>query len=427
MLHLSTDFKLQEWVTAILDLVPAKNLIMLERAEFGGNVESIELTYYSQKQVVRAGTVTEAVASGAATSIKIDKDLFGRITEGYLLMCGEEVIKVTAKESNPTANGYVLTVVRWYGDTPATAIAKDAEIKIMSKVDKEDGITEDYKAVDSDAFTNVIQDFSKAIYVTKRAAALKKKDMDDLLDLERLAKFDEMSQEIDKTLYYGRQNKNPGDWRTTMGWWKEAIANAGWVIFNANGTLSEDDFEACLLTIAQRYGTPEVIALNAWTKNKIANGWRNGVYDESRGAQKAGSKLIAYVSDSLNAEIPFEIDNQIENGHIFVGKARPLIHTMKDREFGNDIFFTFYRESSSSKLIYETLQSTITAEFQEANKEAFIYNVAAWSKKPTDVIIKNTVEEPVYTNEVATPTETETETATPTETATETETETETE
>lgn len=81
----------------------------------------------------------------------------------------------------------------------------------MSKVDKEDGITEDYKAVDSDAFTNVIQDFSKAIYVTKRAAALKKKDMDDLLDLERLAKFDEMSQEIDKTLYYGRQNKNPGD------------------------------------------------------------------------------------------------------------------------------------------------------------------------------------------------------------------------
>jgi len=58
MLHLSTDFKLQEWVTAILDLVPARNLIMLERAEYGGNVESTELTYFSQKQVVRAGTVT---------------------------------------------------------------------------------------------------------------------------------------------------------------------------------------------------------------------------------------------------------------------------------------------------------------------------------------------------------------------------------
>ena len=310
-------------------------------------------------------------------------------------MCGEEVIKVTAKTTDTTQDGYALTVERGYGSTPATAIAKDAEIKIMAKVDREDGVTEDYKAVDSDAFTNVIQDFSKTIYVTKRAAALKKKDMDDLLDLERLAKFDEMSQEIDKTLYYGRQNKNPADKRTTMGWWKEAIANAGWVIFNANGNLAEDDFEACLLTIAQRYGEPEVIALNAWTKNKIANGWRNGVYDESRGAQKAGSKLIAYVSDSLNAEIPFVIDNQIENGHIFVWKARPLIHAMRDREYGNDIFFSFYRESSSSKIIYESLQSTITAEFQYANKEAFIYNVTAWSKAPSEVVVKNTVDAPV--------------------------------
>ena len=394
MLHLSTDFKLQEWVTAILDLVPARNLIMLERAEYGGNVESTELTYYSQKQVVRAGTVT-AAAWASATTIIVDKDLFERITEGYLLMCGEEVIKVTAKTTDTATDGYALTVVRWYGNTPATAISANAGVKIMAKVDREDGITEDYKAVDSDEFTNVIQDFSKTIYVTKRAAALKKKDMDDLLDLERLAKFDEMSQEIDKTLYYGRQNKNPSDKRTTMGWWKEAIANAGWVIFNANGTLSEDDFEACLLTIAQRYGEPELIALNAWTKNKIAKGWKNGVYDESRGAQKAGGKLIAYVSDSLGAELPFVIDNQIENGHIFVGKARPLIHAMKDREFGNDIFFAFYRESSSSKIIYESLQSTITAEFQYANKEAFIYNVTAWSKAPTEVVIKNTVDAPV--------------------------------
>lgn len=393
-LHLSTDFKLQEWVTAILDLVPARNLIMLERAEYGGNVESTELTYYSQKQVVRAWTVT-ADALAAATTIIVDKDLFERITEGYLLMCGEEVIKVTAKTSDTATNGYALTVVRWYGSTPATAISANAEIKIMSKVDKEEGITEDYKAVDSDPFTNVIQDFSKTIYVTKRAAALKKKDMDDLLDLERLAKFDEMSQEIDKTLYYGRQNKNPWDWRTTMGGWKEAIANAGWVIFNANGNLSEDDFEACLLTISQRYGEPEVIALNAWTKNKIAKWWKNGVYDESRGSQKAWWKLVAYISDSLNAEIPFVIDNQIENGHIFVGKARPLIHAMRDREFGNDIFFSFYRENSSSKVIYESLQSTITAEFQYANKEAFIYNVTAWSKAPSEVVLKNTIDNPV--------------------------------
>lgn len=89
---------------------------------------------------------------------------------------------------------------------------------------------------------------------------------------------------------------------------------------------------------------------------------------------------------------------------------------MVDREFGNDIFFSFYRENSSSKVIYESLQASITAEFQYANQDAFIYNVAAGSKAPTEVIVKNTAEAPVYTNEVATPTETATETETETET-----------
>jgi hypothetical protein len=68
---------------------------------------------------------------------------------------------------------------------------------------------------------------------------------------------------------------------------------------------------------------------------------------------------------------------------------------MQDREFGNDIFFAFYRESSSSKVIYESLQSSITAEFQYANQDAFIYNVAAGSKAPTEVVIKNTADAPV--------------------------------
>lgn len=369
-LHLSKDFNLQDWVTAVLGLVPAKNLLLLERAEKWGNIENVELTYYSQQQVARAGEVT-AAAGASDTEITVDADLFERVTAGYLLMCGEEVIKVTEKGDDNT-----LTVERGYGNTPASAIDANAEIKIMSKAEKEEGITEDYKAVSSVAYTNVIQDFSKTIYVTKRAAILKKKDMDDLIDLERLAKFDEMSQEIDKTLYYGRQNKNPWDNRTTMGGWKEAIANANGVIYNANNAITEDDFEACLLTVAQRYGNPEGIFCNAWTKNELRKAFKNKVYVEERDAQGAGTRLIRFVSDTLGYDLPFLIDNQIENGHVFVGTGRPLLHVMQDREFGNDIFFAFYRENSDSKVIYESLQSSITAEFQNANQDAFLYNVA---------------------------------------------------
>lgn len=413
-LHLSKDFKLQDWVTAVLGLVPAKNLLLLERAERWGNIENEELTYYSQQQVARAWVCKEDAANNA-TTLKVDVDLWTRVTAGYLLMAGEEVIKVTAvgEVTGSDPNKYVpLTVSRWYGSTPAAAIAANDVIKIMAKAEKEEGITEDYKAVSSIAYTNVMQDFSKTIYVTKRAAILRKKDMDDLIDLERLAKFDEMSQEIDKTLYYGRKNKNPWDNRTTMGGWKEAIAAANWVIYNANSAITEDDFEACLLTIAQRYGQPEGIFCNAWTKNELRKAFKNKCYVEERDNQGAGTRLTRFVSDALGYDLPFMIDNQIENGHVFIGNGRPLIHVMVDREYGNDIFFAFYREDSSSKIIYESLQSSITAEFQNANQDAFLYNVVAGSKAPSEVIVKNTASEPVYTNEVATPTETETETET---------------
>ena len=73
-LHLSKDFNLQDWVTAVLGLVPAKNLLLLERAERGGNIENEELTYYSQQQVARAGVCKDTINS-SATTLKVDVDL----------------------------------------------------------------------------------------------------------------------------------------------------------------------------------------------------------------------------------------------------------------------------------------------------------------------------------------------------------------
>lgn len=392
-LHLSTDFNLQEWVTAVLPILRAKNLLLLEGAERGGNIEAPELTYFSQQQVARVGTVTTAAAADA-TSIVVNEDFAKRLTAGYLLMIGEEVLNVTAV--NLTNN--TLTVWRWYGSTPAAAIAKDATIKIMSKAEKEDGITEDYKAVGSVSYKNVVQTFTKSIYVTKEAAIYRKKDMGDLLDLERIAKFDEMAQEIDKTLYYGRQ-KLAAD-RKTMGWWKEAINFANGAIYNANGSLSEDDLEAVLLTIAQRRGEPTGLYMNSWTKNQCRKAFKGKVYNEDRGNQWAGTRLTRFVSDALGYDLPFFIDEEIENWDIFIGKAKPLVHVMEDREFGNDIFFAFYAEPSNSQVINETLKSAITAEFQYANQDGYIYNAAAGVATPKEVKIVNSTEEPVNTKEV---------------------------
>ena len=65
---------------------------------------------------------------------------------------------------------------------------------------------------------------------------------------------------------------------------------------------------------------------------------------------------------------------------------------MEDPEFNVDILFTNYREPTNSQVIDETIKSTITAEFREASKEAFItgaYN-AEWKEPAKEVLIVNT-------------------------------------
>jgi hypothetical protein len=73
---------------------------------------------------------------------------------------------------------------------------------------------------------------------------------------------------------------------------------------------------------------------------------------------------------------------------------------MEDREFGNDIFFAFYAEPSNSQVINETLKSAITAEFQYANQDGYIYNAAAGVATPKEVKLVNTDEEPVPTKAI---------------------------
>ena len=72
----------------------------------------------------------------------------------------------------------------------------------MSKAESEWKITEDYKAFGEATFRNVVQTFTKSIYVTKEAAGYKHKTKEDLLNEERQAKTNEQMLEINKTLYY---------------------------------------------------------------------------------------------------------------------------------------------------------------------------------------------------------------------------------
>ena len=393
-LHLSSDFNLKEWVSVVL-LLTKEVAPLLERAERGSNVEAPTITYYAQKKVAKEGTVKDSAGS-SATTIKVDQELWARLSAWYLLMIGDERIMVTAKGDNAGSgdSAYTpLTVIRGWGNTPASAIASGAVIKILSKAESEFKITEDYKAFGEEAFSNTVQTFTKSIYVTKEAAAYKHKTKEDLLNDEREAKFNEQLREINKTLYYWVSvlDSTTGEVRKTMGGWKEAINKAGGFILDAQGTISEDAIENVLLGIKQRGGMPEAIFLNSATKNFFRKVFRNKYIVEDRHNQWAGTRLSYFTSDVMGIDLPFIIDDAIETGDVFIGEGRPVVHVMVDPEENVDVLFTNYREPTNSQVIDETIKTTITAEFREASKEAYICNAynANWEAPAKKVIVVN--------------------------------------
>ena len=410
MLHLQGDFALKDWVTAVL-LMTRAEAPLLARAIRGEKVKNAVLTYYAQKQVAKEWKVTDA-ALADATTIYVDTALGARVTAGYLLMIGDERIMVTAK-ADPADNKVALTVVRGWASTTAAAISANAVIKILWKAESEFKITEDYKAFGKAECTNVVQTFTKSIYVSKDAAEFEQKATDDLLRDEREAKFDEQLLEINKTLYYGAQYNDPGDEkRRTMGGWKEAINKAGGFVLDAEGAITEDKIENVLLAIKQRGGNPEAIFMNAATKNYLRRVFKNKYVVEDRRDQGAGTRLTYFTSDVFGKDFEFVIDESIENGDIFIGEWRPIVHVLNDPELNVDVLFADYRENTNSQVIQETIKSELTAEFRQASKEALITN--AYNANPTaipvaveianasaiDVNVANTTESPVNTKEV---------------------------
>lgn len=400
-LHLSSDFNLKEWVSVIL-LLTKETAPLLERAERWDKIQAPTITYYAQKKVAKEWTVKDS-ALADATTIYVDEELGARLSAGYLLMIGDERIMVTAKAS-PANSKVALTVIRGWGSTPASAISANAVIKILSKAESEFKITEDYKAFGEASFTNVVQTFTKSIYVTKEAAEYRHKTKENLLNDEREAKTNEQLREINKTLYYGVavMDSATGEVRKTMGGWKEAINKAGGYILDAQWDISEDAIENVLLGIKQRWGNPEAIFLNSATKNFFRKVFKNKYIVEDRHNQGAGTRLSYFTSDVLGIDLPFIIDDAIETGDVFIGEWRPVVHVMEDPEFWVDILFTDYREPTNSQVIDETIKSTITAEFREASKEAFItgaYN-ANWKEPAKEVVVMNAVANPVNTKEV---------------------------
>lgn len=369
MLGLSKDFNLRDWISTIILAAPS-SLPLLARAQKGSTLESDEISFYTTKQIPRTGIVqTEVQVAG--TSIVVNQELADRLTEGYLLLNGDEIIKVKSVDRSTKT----LTVERGYANTPATKILANTTIKILSKAEKEGRITEDFHKLEKVRSTNVCQTFTKSVNVSIEAASLQKKDYLDLLQEERVGKIDEEGIEINTSLYYGRK-KIADDGRRSMGGWKEAIINDGGIVFDAAKDLTHEKLEQVLVSVATRQGKPTRIFLNHTTRAKVFKAFKDNakIFNNNQWDIKGGGIMTGYLSDALGTELLFEVDDCLLNGDIFIGKGEPVIHTMVDAVENVDVLFHVYKEPSSSAEVNETVKTTMTAEFHNAYQDVYISN-----------------------------------------------------
>ncbi|MDR3169787.1 MAG: hypothetical protein LBU27_08895 [Candidatus Peribacteria bacterium] len=132
--------------------------------------------------------------------------------------------------------------------------------------------------------------------------------------------------------------------------------------------------------IAQKNGTPNVIYVNAMTKNVLYNAFNNvqktvnGINPKFTG----GALITGYVSDSLGYELKFEVDNYLKNGDVFVFNENDiLLDVGVHPDDGEDILFRIDKDDEDSSKTQRTLRSIITTQHRNAYKCAYIAGVTA--------------------------------------------------
>jgi hypothetical protein len=352
---------------------------LLSSINRGEEIKSETVSFYTTKQLARKGTIT-ADATSSATALVVNPELYARVTEGYILMIGDELVKVTAK---PSAN--TLTVVRGIASTPSSAITAPTEISILNKTEADGKITEDFLKLDKVESTNVVQEFTKDVLLSTRSRIYSKKDYMNVLAEESIGKMDEMGGDIETGLFYGRKLKDRGtgtgnEGRNLMGGLKEAIINDGGVTADMQGAVTEKKFENALLGIAEKNGTPPTIYMNAVTKNVLYNAFNNvqktvnGINPKFTG----GAMISGYVSDSLGYELKFVVDNYLKNGDVFVlNEEDILLDVGVHPDDGEDILFRIDKDDEDSSKTQRTIRSIITTQFRNAYKCAYIAGVTA--------------------------------------------------
>lgn len=252
-------------------------------------VHNHQYWYQAQDSMDRWVIANGTQASGI-TNLLVDDSTMGNAGDIMVNPASGEHMLITDKQ-----DGTHVTIVRGYGSTAAAEIADNATLQIIGNAFVEGGTSPVAISRDVDTTYNYLQIFKRSLDVTNTAKNTKYYS-GDLLEREIREKGMEFAKDMEFSALFGERKAASGAQpRTSLGLRYSISTN----VYNAAGTLTEDNFEKNFLEGLFRYGdstklflaSPRLCStMDFWGRSKLSLN-----VDDNLSA-KLGCRVVTYIS-----------------------------------------------------------------------------------------------------------------------------------
>lgn len=359
MLHFARDFRVKDQVLWVIQLKGKQTPTLDLFKSNGEKLTSEKISYYEKFSVLQDGSLTEPLDIDDLT-FTVNQELAKLLVKGYIVSIDEEYFLV---ESVNTTTNVVTVLARGYASTPVTIHADNSKVYIISKAEADGEVTEDYKKTNSVEVTNFLQEFTKSINITKRAANLTQKDFASLKGEETANKLNEEGQEMNRTVLYGVPKFDETDGRHSLRGLKSFITSYGGQVLDAEGALTDDKFDFFIAQLAQKGAELDTIICNPMAMNKVFKGLRNTINytKDAQGNQIAGGVITGYMPTTMGGkQLKFILDTDCREKDIFIVNESDLkFLPVVDKESGEDIVLKKEKETNNSSAVDNATIRTI--------------------------------------------------------------------
>lgn len=290
----ATTYSFQQQIRQMapnVDVILAKAPVLLGLI---GQGEALSQTKFEwQNDYLNSDIVTASAAYVVGdTSIVLKTGEGNRVTQYALIQNGGEVIRVTA------VNGDTLTVTRGYDGTTAEAIAKDGEMKVISRPrpQGQDVLRKD-EINDRLLSFNYSQIFERYAAVSRTQQAVRTYGIDDELDYQVNLRLEELLREANNSLIYGRKYVGTAAAPATSGGLFAFATEAGSYEKDfANAEISAKGLNDAVEAVFTRGGTVNTILCAPNVARQVTKLGGSTIQTE-RTDSTAGHQILSFMSD----------------------------------------------------------------------------------------------------------------------------------